>query len=47
MLRRGVPAPGNGELVQRLAGIATALERPIATVDEAAAALRLTAAEVA
>jgi uncharacterized protein (DUF849 family) len=47
MLRRGVPATGNGELVQRLAGIATALERPIATVDEAAAALQLTPSEVA
>jgi uncharacterized protein (DUF849 family) len=47
MLRRGVPATGNGELVQRLAQIATALERPIATVDEAAAALQLTPSEVA
>ena len=42
MLRRGVPASGNGELVQRLAGIASALERPPATVEEAAAALQLT-----
>jgi 3-keto-5-aminohexanoate cleavage enzyme len=42
MLRRGVPATGNGELVQWLAGIANALERPPATVDEAAAALQLT-----
>ena len=42
MLRRGVPATSNGELVQRLAGIATALERPSATVEEAAAALQLT-----
>jgi 3-keto-5-aminohexanoate cleavage enzyme len=42
MLRRGVPASGNGELVQRLAGIANALERPPATVEEAAAALQLT-----
>jgi uncharacterized protein (DUF849 family) len=47
MLRRGVPATGNGELVQRLAQIATALERPIATVDEAARALKLTISEVA
>jgi uncharacterized protein (DUF849 family) len=47
MLRRGVPASGNGELVQRLAGIAHALERPPATVEEAAAALQLTAPEVA
>jgi uncharacterized protein (DUF849 family) len=42
MLRRSVPATGNGELVARLAQIANALERPPATVDEAAAALQLT-----
>jgi 3-keto-5-aminohexanoate cleavage enzyme len=42
MLRRGVPASGNGELVQRLAQISNALERPPATVEEAAAALQLT-----
>jgi 3-keto-5-aminohexanoate cleavage enzyme len=42
MLRRGVPASGNGELVRRLAGISNALERPPATVEEAAAALQLT-----
>jgi 3-keto-5-aminohexanoate cleavage enzyme len=47
MLRRGVPASSNGELVARLAQIATALERPIATVEEAAAALQLTPSEVA
>jgi 3-keto-5-aminohexanoate cleavage enzyme len=47
MLRRGVPASGNGELVARLAQIANALERPPATVEEAAAALQLTASEVA
>ena len=34
MLRRGQPASGNGELVARLAGIATAMERPPATVEE-------------
>jgi 3-keto-5-aminohexanoate cleavage enzyme len=42
MLRRGVPATGNGELVARLAQIAGALERPPATVEEAAAAFQLT-----
>jgi 3-keto-5-aminohexanoate cleavage enzyme len=47
MLRRGVPATGNGELVARLAQIANALERPPATVEEAAATLQLTASEVA
>jgi 3-keto-5-aminohexanoate cleavage enzyme len=47
MLRRGVPATSNGELVQRLAGIANALERPPATVEKAAAALQLAAPEVA
>jgi uncharacterized protein (DUF849 family) len=47
MLRRGVPATSNAELVARLAGIANALERPPATVEEAAAALQLTASEVA
>ena len=35
MLRRGVPATSNGELVGRLAGIATSLERTPASVDEA------------
>jgi uncharacterized protein (DUF849 family) len=34
MLRRGQPASGNGELVARLASIATAMERPPASVDE-------------
>jgi 3-keto-5-aminohexanoate cleavage enzyme len=45
MLRRGVPAPGNGELVARLAQLAAALERPPATVPEAEALLRLPAPE--
>jgi 3-keto-5-aminohexanoate cleavage enzyme len=45
MLRRGVPAQGNGELVARLAQIATALERPVASVEEAEALLRLPVAE--
>jgi uncharacterized protein (DUF849 family) len=41
MLRRGVPATGNGELVARLAGVARALEREPATVQQARAALTL------
>ncbi len=41
MLRRGVPATNNGELVERLAGIATSLERTPATVNEAKALLGL------
>jgi len=40
-LRRGVPAAGNGELVHRLAGVARALEREPATVDETRALLGL------
>ena len=35
MLRRGVPAAGNGELVQRLATVARAIEREPATVEQA------------
>jgi uncharacterized protein (DUF849 family) len=35
MLRRGRPANGNGELVARLAQIATAMERPPATLEQA------------
>ncbi len=35
MLRRGEPAPGNGRLVQRLAEVTRALDRPIADVDQA------------
>jgi 3-keto-5-aminohexanoate cleavage enzyme len=41
MMRRGVPAVGNGELVGRLASIATAIERPPATVKQATAMLGL------
>jgi 3-keto-5-aminohexanoate cleavage enzyme len=41
MLRRGVPASGNGELVARLAEIARSLERPPASVDEARELLQL------
>ena len=41
MLRRGVPASSNGELVTRLAEITTALERPPASVDEARMLLQL------
>jgi 3-keto-5-aminohexanoate cleavage enzyme len=33
MLRRGVPAQGNGELVERLADVARTLERPTADID--------------
>ena len=41
MMRRGVPATGNGELVGRLASIAKAVERPPATVEQATARLGL------
>jgi 3-keto-5-aminohexanoate cleavage enzyme len=41
MLRRGEPAPGNGALVGRLAGIARALEREIAGPDVAREQLAL------
>jgi uncharacterized protein (DUF849 family) len=41
MLRRGVPASGNGSLVARLATLANSLERPPASVAEAAALLSL------
>ena len=41
MLRRGVPATSNGELVQRLAEIARSLERSPATVEQANELLRL------
>ncbi|MEA2305437.1 MAG: 3-keto-5-aminohexanoate cleavage enzyme [Solirubrobacteraceae bacterium] len=47
MLRRGVPASGNGELVERLIGVAVALDRRPASVTEAREALHLTAAEPA
>jgi 3-keto-5-aminohexanoate cleavage enzyme len=41
MVRRGVPASGNRELVARLAEIARAIERPVASVDEAGEQLGL------
>jgi uncharacterized protein (DUF849 family) len=41
LMRRGQPASGNGELVERLAGIATAIERPPASVEQATAMLGL------
>jgi 3-keto-5-aminohexanoate cleavage enzyme len=41
MLRRGVPASGNGALVERLAAVARAIEREPATVAQAAASLGL------
>ncbi len=41
MLRRGVPAESNAELVERLAGVARALEREPATVAEVEEALAL------
>jgi len=47
MLRRGVPAAGNGELVQRLAAVARAIEREPATVQEARALLGLQRAAAA
>jgi uncharacterized protein (DUF849 family) len=40
-LRKGEPSPGNLPLVQRAVSLATALDRPAASVDEAAALLRL------
>jgi 3-keto-5-aminohexanoate cleavage enzyme len=43
MLRRGVPAGSNAELVERLAGVARAMEIEPATVEEAEAALALPA----
>lgn len=41
MLRRGVPANSNAELVNRLVGVARALEREPATVEETEQRLRL------
>jgi len=41
MLRRGVPATSNAELVKRLVGVARAVEREPATVEAAQAALQL------
>ncbi len=40
-LRRGVPVSGNDELVARLAGIARAIERPPASVEQASELLGL------
>jgi len=41
MLRRGVPAPGNAALVERLAAVARAIDREPATIAEAATSLGL------
>ena len=41
MVRRGQPATGNGELTKRLASTARALDRPPATVEQAAKALQI------
>jgi uncharacterized protein (DUF849 family) len=41
MLRRGVPADSNAQLVERLAGVAHSLERDIASVAEVEAQLAL------
>jgi uncharacterized protein (DUF849 family) len=43
MLRRGVPASSNAELVERLVGVARSLEREPATVAEVEERLRLPA----
>jgi 3-keto-5-aminohexanoate cleavage enzyme len=43
MLRRGVPAQGNGELVTRLAEVARALDRPSADIEETRGLLGLAA----
>lgn len=47
MLRRGVPASGNGELVARLAQLATGIERPPADVATAIELLGLDSVPVA
>jgi 3-keto-5-aminohexanoate cleavage enzyme len=41
LVRRGQPTTGNGELTERLAATATALDRPPATVDQASERLQL------
>lgn len=41
MIRRGQPTTGNGELTERLATTATALDRPPATVEQAIERLQL------
>jgi 3-keto-5-aminohexanoate cleavage enzyme len=43
LLRRGVPASGNGQLVERLAGVARALERAPTQVEETRQLLSLAA----
>lgn len=45
MLRRGVPASSNAELVERLVGVSRSLEREPATVTEAEALLSLPGAQ--
>ncbi len=45
MLRRGVPATSNAELVERLVGVARSLERDVAGVAEVEQALALAARE--
>jgi uncharacterized protein (DUF849 family) len=47
MLRRGVPAAGNGELAERLVGVALALDREPASVAEARERLHLSTSEPA
>lgn len=47
MLRRGVPAAGNGELVERLAAVARAIEREPATIEETRTLLGLGGAAAA
>jgi 3-keto-5-aminohexanoate cleavage enzyme len=44
MLRRGVPVTSNAELIKRLAAVATAMERPPASVSETEQLLSLNAA---
>ena len=44
MLRRGVPATSNAELVERLVSVAQSLERQIAAVEDVEAAIGLAAA---
>jgi uncharacterized protein (DUF849 family) len=47
MLRRGVPVSSNAELVRRLVGVARAIEREPATVEETEARLHLPMREAA
>ena len=46
MLRRGVPATSNGELVKRLVGVVASLEREVATVEDVEVLLGLTGREL-